>query len=175
MFWGQQHIFINIFIHFLWSYHEVQILVSIVKKSFFHHFGFLKVVIPVSAALHNQSHSIFCQLLLKVSGADARFSEHWGKYKQHNLFFRCYSTVHQLTVNFKTSAMMFTIPYKLITIIVITRFSWKPHTYQSSILLILKDCLLASEQWLLALIIPWNQNRLFLGSSCVTLLNIYTL
>lgn len=131
---------------------------------------------------HNQSYSIFCQLLLKVSGADVRCSEHWGKYKQHNLFIRFYPDVHQLTINFKTSAMMFTIPYKLITIIITvaflethSRFSWNPHTYQSSILLILKDCLLASEEWLLALIIPWNQNRLFSGSSCVTLLNIYTL
>lgn len=55
-----------------------------------------------------------------MSEADARCSEQRGKHKQHNLFLRFYPNVLQVTVNFKTSSMMFTIPYKLITIITIT-------------------------------------------------------
>lgn len=173
--------FINVSRHFLWSCHEGQILVTTVTKSSFHLFGYLKVgLLLVSATLlgHNQSYSGFCQLL-KFQGQMQDVQS--TKKNTSNIIYSL--TVPQLAINFKTSAKIFTNPYKVNTIILINNVdSWKftlfffnSHRYQSSILLILKDSLLISEQWLLALIIPWNQNRFFSGSSCVTLSNIYTL
>lgn len=119
LFRGQQHMFINVSRHFLWSCHEGQILVTTVKKSFFHHFGCLKVgLLLVSATLlgHNQSYSGFCQLL-KFQGQMQDVQS--TKKNASNIITRFYPNVPKLAINFKTSAKIFTIPYKVNTIILI--------------------------------------------------------